>query len=384
MATAYWKQFVGWVTDSVYKYQFDPFFRTSVNIVALQVAKLLFLLAVIGIAASSLYYDASKAVTDGITQAIANPHASPDAISNAIVAQLTTLRWHNWVEAGLLIILITLIFSYMITRLALTPVRNALESQKQFIGNVAHELRTPLAILKTNMEVALMAQERTAEMETTLKSNIEELDRASEIINNLLSLSASIRPERIEFTDVDLGAVIRTVIQNMHIFAEKKNIQFEARMSERRDVWGNATALEQIAINIIKNAITYSPPRGRIFITIEPVYPNFMELRIRDAGIGIRRKDLFRIFEPYFRSEPSRKRGPSGSGLGLTIVAELVKLHNGRISVRSAEGRGTTVTILFPAGRSDHMVDGISESRQDNVSEVGVNFSSEESEHYSS
>ena len=128
-------------------------------------------------------------------------------------------------------------------------------------------------------------------------------------------------------------------------------------------------------MNILKNAIIYSPRGSRIVVTVEPVYPDHIEFSVQDFGVGIARKDLFRIFEPYYRADPSRKREGGGSGLGLTIVSELVKLHNGKITVRSAEQRGTIVTVLLPAGRSSLDAKGDAQRGRENADEVTVDFS---------
>ena len=103
-------------------------------------------------------------------------------------------------------------------------------------------------------------------------------------------------------------------------------------------------------------------------------YPDFMELTIRDSGIGIARKDLFRIFEPYYRTDSSRSRAKGGSGLGLAIVSELVKLHHGKITVRSIEHQGTTVVVLLPAGKISGIGTGQGRGRE-HMSEVAVDFS---------
>jgi two-component system sensor histidine kinase CiaH len=371
--TGYWKRFAGLVTDSAHKYRYDPFFRTEVTIVVLQFAFATFLLLVVGVIATQLYHDVSVAVAEGINTAL-TPHSTPAVIGSSVIEDLSAMRSRTVMFAAGAIIVATAIFTYIMTRIALSPTRNALASQKQFIGNVAHELRTPLAVSKTNLEVALMTPTLDESLKNSLVGTVEELDRASEIINNLLSLSASIRPERIEFSDVDLGTVVRGIMRNLHGLSESKHLELEARMSERRIVWGNTTALEQIVMNVIKNAISYTSDRGRILITMEPVHPDFIEFTVQDSGRGIAHKDLFRIFEPYYRADPSRKRD-GGSGLGLTIVSELIKLHNGRISVRSAEGRGTTVTILFPAGKQKVGISKNADPEHDNASEIAVDFS---------
>jgi signal transduction histidine kinase len=371
---SYWKRFVALGTGSVHKYRYDPFFRSEVNIVALQFTFALFILLIVGVITGQLYHDASAAITEGI-QATLAAHSTPSVVGSSVVEDLSAMRSRTVMLAAGVVIVVTAIFTYIIARIALSPTRNALTSQKHFIGNVAHELRTPLAVCKTNLEVALMEPSLDGSLKHSLASTVEELDRASEIINNLLSLSASIRPERIEFTNVDLGTVVGNVMRKLQHLAESNHLELEARMSERRAVWGNTTALEQIVMNIIKNAISYAANRGRVLITVEPVHPDFMEFTVQDSGRGIARKDLFRIFEPFYRADPSRKRDDSGSGLGLTIVSELVKLHNGKISVRSAEGRGTTVTVLLPAGKRQVGTSGSGRKEDDAASEIAVDFS---------
>ncbi|MBI4093705.1 HAMP domain-containing histidine kinase [Candidatus Kaiserbacteria bacterium] len=369
---AYSKRFAASVTDFGHKYALDPFFRTEVHVVLLQAIFALLLLVVLATTAKILYHDASAALSRGIAEALL-PGSVPQEIGASVIAELDYKRSRTVALASALIIVVTLILSYIITRIALLPTRNALESQKQFIGNVAHEIRTPLSIIKTNTEVALMAEQVEPELEKILSSTVEELDRISEIINNLLSLSTSIRPEHLEFKNIDLGVVMETVLGKLRGLINSKQVEIRTRMSEHRSVWGNMTALEQVAMNILKNAVSYSSRGGEIHVTIEPVHPNTMEFTVQDFGVGIARKDLFRIFEPYYRGDPSRQRGVGGSGLGLTIVSELVKLHNGKVSVRSAEGRGTTVTIHLPAGRERKGGNGSQKS--ENVSEVAVDFS---------
>ena len=343
--------------------------------VVLQGAFALFLLAVVGIIATQLYHDASAAVAEGIANALV-PNSSPTSVGDTIIAELDYTRSRTVVVALGAILLVTAVFTYIITRMALQPTRKALESQKQFIGNVAHELRTPLSIIKTNTEVRLMDADMPEVARAVYQDNLEELDRISEILNNLLSLSASIRPERMEFKDVDLGSVVQAALQKLRPLAEPKHLEMEARMSERRIVVGNPAALEQIVTNVLNNAVTYTSRGGRILIIVEPVYPDFMELLVQDSGIGIPRKDLFRIFEPYYRVDPSRTRGGGGSGLGLTIVSELVKLHSGKITVRSAEGHGTTVSVLLPAGHIAPSTGNLHTPRGNkHISEVAVDFS---------
>lgn len=367
-----WKRFAASATDLLNKYRYDPFFHTEINIIVLQVAFSLILLGVVGISFSVLYRDISVAIIDGIRQGLAT--GSPQALGATIVAQIELIRAQNLTTIVAIIIGTTVVFGYIIARVTLQPARNALTAQKQFIGNIAHELRTPLSVIKTNTEVALFENNMSAELKQMMRSNVEELDRISEIINNLLSLSALVRPERMEFVSVDLSEVASRVVAKFTQLARHADQQITVRKSPHANVWGNTTALEQIVGNLLKNAIQYTPRGGQIVITVATTIGNHIELTIQDSGIGIGRKDLFRIFEPFYRADQSRTRSQGGSGLGLTIVSELLKLHNGKITIRSAVGRGTSVTILFPAARKGAQVGGSELS--EGLSEVAVDFSS--------
>lgn len=353
------------------RYRSDPFFRTEINVVALLGGFSLVVLVLVGVSFSVLYRDISDAIAQGIA---AGSNLGAEAVGPAIVQRIEQIRLQTLLELIGLIVFATAIFGYIIARVTLSPTRNALAAQKQFIGNIAHELRTPLSIIKTNTELTLLEHSLAPDLKVTMESNIEELDRISEIINNLLSLSALIRPERMDFGAVDLSLVASDTIQKFAHLAKRGEKEITLRKSPETWVWGNGTALQQIVGNLLKNAIQYSPRRGHVRVTIEPAPNNHVELIVQDTGMGIARKDLFRIFEPFYRSDPSRTRGAGGSGLGLTIVSELVKMHRGKITVRSALGRGTTVSILFPGipnrGAVGHEVEA-----KETLSEIAVDFS---------
>lgn len=372
MVRAFWKRCVESATVWLNSYRYDPFFRTEINVIGLQVAFGLVILGLIGTAYSLLYHDISTAILQGIRDARSAP--SLEAIGPSIIRSTEALRTVNLVGLIGAIILVTVLFGYIIARVTLSPARNALSAQKQFVGNIAHEVRTPLSVIKTNTEVALLDTHVSAEMRETLMSNIEELDRISEIINNLLSLSALVRPERMEFSAVDLSHVATEVVQKFSQLARRNEQQITLRKSPDCKVWGNHTALTQIVGNLVKNALNYTPRGGHIRVTIEPAPNNQIELIVQDSGIGIARKDLFRIFEPFYRADPSRTKGAGGSGLGLAIVSELIKTHQGRITIRSAVGRGTTVSVLFPGSHNRAKV-GQEADNRDSLNEIAVDFS---------
>jgi len=357
------------------KYRFDPFLRTQINVIGMLIAFSMLLVALVGILMDYLYHDISLAVVSGVRDSILMQSGVP--VSGNPFQALQQLRVENLSAIAFAAAVTTIAFGYLLTRVALSPTRTALASQKQFVGNIAHEIRTPLSVIKTNTEVALLGDNLDAETRQTLVNIVEESDRMSDIINNLLSLSASIRPERIEFSVVDVGPVVSDVVRKLEGLARLRMLDLTVRRSEDCRVWGNHAALEQILTNIVKNAINHTSRGGHISITAEEIGTSHVEIAVKDSGTGIAREDLFHIFEPFYRAEPSRNRAKGGSGLGLAIVSELVRLHRGKITVRSAIGRGTTVVITLPPapGSSADM----SIRKKTSFDEVAVDYSHRES-----
>lgn len=373
-AQVYLRRSAAWGTGLISKYQYDPFFRTQCNIIALQVVFALLIMSAIGGALTFLYQSALASTIAHIQESILNGSTNPTALGQLAVGQLDAVNAKTlWIiiMSGFVI---TILFGYIVTRIALGPTREALTSQKQFIGNIAHELRTPLSTIKMNTEVTLLDDHLEKRLRDTLLSNIEELDRVSDIINNLLTVNALVRPEHIEFKNVDLGPIADTVLRKLQPLVERKHITTKEQRADYRIVWGNPSALEQILTNILKNAILYTPDEGRVSLSIEPDFQGNIVVTVQDSGIGIAQKDLFRIFEPFYRGDSSRTRRQGGSGLGLTIVSELVHLHNGKITIQSAIKRGTTVTVLLPTGKNENALD--PDLKKSDVGEIAVDFSS--------
>jgi signal transduction histidine kinase len=187
-----------------------------------------------------------------------------------------------------------------------------------------------------------------------------------------------LRPERMEMSDIDVGVIIDRVVEHRRKLADENEIEVLVRKSTYRLVRGNASGLEQVVANLLNNALQYTPSRknGKITITLEPDYKSSILLAVADNGVGIDGKDLFHIFEPFYRADLSRTRRVrhSGSGLGLAIVSEIVRAHKGKINVQSAIGKGTTVTVTLPSGAAPDGIPHPSADKQ-NTSEVSVDFS---------
>jgi len=349
------KPFAESVTAFARRYRRDIFYRTGWNVVLLQVGFAVVVLGIMLFALSMMYDEVVTGLISSITDSIAKSIVSgtaPNLDSTMIAYNLEYEKQRAMVLAGSGVLAVAATFGYLITRIALVPAGNALKSQKQFVGNVAHELRTPLSIIKTNTEVALFNERLDTDTQETLRSNIEELDRISDIINNLLSMNALLRPEKMEFSNVDMSPILERVASSLEDLAEHKRISIVVSKNDYCFVWGNASAIEQIVSNVVKNAINYSLVGGTVQISTEPNYRGQMDIIVEDSGVGIGEKDLDRIFEPFYRGDQSRNRASGGSGLGLAIVSELVKIHKGSISIKSDLGKGTIVTITLPCRKN--------------------------------
>lgn len=356
-----------WATDLKHKFWQDPFLKSELNIIVLQLAFALSLFIISAIFFNYIYQDVLKTVIYGIMNGI----ASGKTDSNYITDSVELVKSNRFIIFTFISFILTMLFTFLVSRITLQPAKNALESQKRFISDIAHELRTPLAIIKTNSEVALMESDLSPKIVAVIKSNVEELDRMSQIINNLLSLKNMIRPENIKFNDVNIGPIIDSVIDKLKDLAEKKHLQIIVKKITPHVVWGNPVALEQIVTNLLKNAINYTSDNGNITIRVGPDYIGNIILHIEDTGIGITKKDLLHIFEPFYRAEGSRNRKNGSSGLGLTIVSELVKMHSGRLTVRSAENKGTTVLVTLPYSKNASSTENVDFSE---LNEISMNF----------
>ncbi len=316
----------------------------------MQIVFAIVLSLLIAVSFNYLYKDILQTILTGIQENISRDGTFT---SSDMVDSIKVVRAKNFLSFFSVTVSITLVFSYIIAKMTLTPTRDALKSQKRFVSDIAHELRTPLSVIKTNSEVALLDENINNGIRKIFKNNVEELDRVSGIINNLLTFNNLVHPERIRFTSVNLGDVVDTAIKKLDELIKKKEIKLTVKKISPYTVLGNSVALEQIAINIIKNAINYNRLGGSITVTVEPDYSGNIIFLVEDTGRGISQEDLIHIFEPFYRAERSRNRQSGSSGLGLTIVSELVKLHSGRISVGSRIKEGTTVTILLPYSKNN-------------------------------
>jgi signal transduction histidine kinase len=240
------------------------------------------------------------------------------------------------------------IISYFLSQITLRPIEKALDLQKQFSANASHELRTPLAIVKTDFEVALRNNRLNInDYQAIIKSNLEEIDRMSNIVQNILKLSRNDHENKNTFHSIfKLDQLILRIAKKMNILAKNKKIDLKIQQLDQVFFTGNTFDFEDILINLLQNAINYTKPGGIIEIQLAKKI-NIIELSISDTGIGINSKDLPHILERFYKVDQARVQTANGAGIGLSLVSELVKKYSGKISITSELKKGTKIIIRF-------------------------------------
>jgi signal transduction histidine kinase len=235
----------------------------------------------------------------------------------------------------------------------LSRLEHAFDSQKQFIQDASHELRTPIAIAQTNIEVLEMDDKVTVKDYERLKDILKvNLERMSTMSEKLLLLSES-EQGKANWSTIDLTALLNEVTAEFKTKAGEKSINLElATIEETMPISGDAFRLKQVLVNLVDNAIKYNKPGGAVKISAR-ADDSQVVVEIKDNGIGISQADQQRIFERFYRVDKSRSRAQGGSGLGLAIVKKIVEEHGGTVSVESALGEGSTFRITLPRRKTD-------------------------------
>lgn len=231
----------------------------------------------------------------------------------------------------------------------LDRVENTFEKQRQFIADASHELKTPVAILRSQLEKMAMQDNLDRETQKKIITDIEELANISRIISSLLLLST---PEnKIIGTDsgvVSLNELFSALKEDVNILAEAKQQIVQITVQENLSLAGDKTKLYQLFLNLADNAIKYTPEKGSLKIDVSKS-SNQIVITFEDSGIGIPSEHLPFVFERFYRVDKSRSRKTGGHGLGLAVCKAIVEAHKGNISIQSTEEIGTLVTVVIPA-----------------------------------
>ncbi len=214
---------------------------------------------------------------------------------------------------------------------------------------IAHELKTPIAIIRGESEFALKKERDQEEYKRVINVSLEEAKRMLKIIEDLLLLTKmNYQPDILKFEQIDLTEFTRIIYEQAKILAAKKNITVNTDVPEEAGIVNaDELHLRRLFLNLIDNAIKFTPVNGSIGISLK--YKNQKAfVSITDTGIGIAEENMPKLFEKFFRIEGKTKDNSPSSGLGLSIAQSIAELHDGEISVTSQAGKGSNFTVSIP------------------------------------
>jgi two-component system sensor histidine kinase SenX3 len=235
-----------------------------------------------------------------------------------------------------------------------TESRRVDEVKRDFVANTSHELKTPvgaLALLAETIEDAADDAEAVRRFAGKMR---QEAQRLTNLVQDLITLSRIQAVEPVPDPRlVALDTVVAEAVDGCRMRANARGITLASAGSRGLSVLGDEDLLVTALRNLLENAVAYSPEKTRVVITTRKTPEGSAELSVADQGIGIPERDLERIFERFYRVDPARSRATGGTGLGLAIVKHVMAAHNGKVTVRSVEGAGSTFNLYIPL-RSEH------------------------------
>jgi heavy metal sensor kinase len=222
------------------------------------------------------------------------------------------------------------------------------ESMRRFVADASHELRTPLAVIRAEADLTLDRERDPAEYRASLAVILDESRRLSRLIDDLLNLArADAGHVRLQIEELDLNDLLSECCRGMRSRAAAKNIEIECRPSADASFRGDREMLRRLVLNLLDNAIRYTPPGGRVSASLEP-QDGALALRVSDTGPGIPPEAGPHLFERFFRADQARSRADGGFGLGLAIVKWIAESHHGQVQWSSPAGGGATFTVTLP------------------------------------
>ncbi len=220
-----------------------------------------------------------------------------------------------------------------------------------FAYDASHELKTPLTILRGELELSLNSAQTVEDYQEVVASALDEVIRLSNVVSTVLEIArAENSNHSLNYSKVNLSDVVNDICEDMEIVAEEKNIKIFKNIDNEVFINGDKHKIQQVIINLLDNSIKYTPNGGKIKIFLNNSQ-NSATLIVEDNGIGIPAEQIPNIFQKFYRTPNAKKVGVQGTGLGLSLVKSIVDLHKGIISVESQENKGTKIIVSFPIGK---------------------------------
>jgi len=231
----------------------------------------------------------------------------------------------------------------------LARLEGAFEQLRRFTADASHELRTPLTAIRSVGEVALQTPKSATEYRDVIGSMLEETDRLTRLVDSLLTLSrADAGHVHVDRAEISLLGLAQEASSLVEVLAEEKRQRISVQGDSTLVISGDRLILRQALINLIDNAIKYSPTGAEIGVQVHQGKDNQVIVEVIDKGPGVSKEHQSRIFDRFYRVDRARSREWGGAGLGLAIARWAVEVHGGQIAVESAEGEGSTFRVTLP------------------------------------
>lgn len=248
---------------------------------------------------------------------------------------------------GFVALLIASAIGYYMAGRAIIPLKEAYDKQKQFAADASHELRTPLAVLMSSAELLLADPSiKNPFLRQVLEDVKSEVKKMTNLVSELLMVARSDNNAlKVKIQRIDLAEILGQVVRTMAPIAEKKNIRLVGENFNKIMINADEQKIKQLAIILVDNAIKYTLDGGTVLVEMGDSDGKRAVFSVMDSGIGIAEEDLDKVFERFYRVDKARSREMGGNGLGLAIASEIIKIHEGKISVASKLGEGTKFTV---------------------------------------
>ena len=236
---------------------------------------------------------------------------------------------------------------FFLVRKSTAPIERSIEFMRRFMADAAHELRTPITILRTRAEIALQQPREAANYVSALRGVEAEARRLGGIVDSLLVLArADAGEQQIDTARIFLDDIAVDAAGAAQIVARQKNVQVTVDQFEEAPVEGDPTLIRQLIMIVLDNAVKFTDAGGQVHVRVS-MHEGAPTFAVEDTGIGIKQEELPRVFQRFFRGETARSR-TDGAGLGLSIASWIAREHGADISLSSEPGKGTKVVVTFP------------------------------------
>jgi OmpR-family two-component system manganese-sensing sensor histidine kinase len=240
---------------------------------------------------------------------------------------------------------------WFLSGLAMQPIRDSYQRLKQFTADASHELRNPIAVIQTNVQVALSDPDPDPQMQRYHLQVVERLTRRlGKLVDDLLFLARQDSGiVQAQMSTIALEDLLDEVLEEQGVVAAEKDIDLALKTdgTSEYSLQGDRDQLSRLFTNLISNAVQYTPKAGKITLELSQL-KSALQVKVIDTGIGIPEEALPNLFDRFYRVDPARTKATGGSGLGLAIAQAIVENHHGQIQIESQVNQGTTVAVILP------------------------------------